>query len=43
MFGEPLAGENTERFSSSSGLCDAVVLKDGDGFAQVAGLAGAAA
>ena len=30
-------------FSSSGGLGDAVVLKDGDGLAEVAGLAGAAA
>lgn len=32
-----------EPFSSSDGLCNAVVLEDDDGLAQVTGLAGAAA
>ncbi|MEV0597437.1 flotillin domain-containing protein, partial [Nonomuraea cavernae] len=32
----------SEPFSPSGGLCDTVILKDGDGLAQVAGLGGAA-
>ncbi|MEU7750152.1 hypothetical protein [Nonomuraea sp. NPDC049158] len=33
----------SDPFSSSDGLCDAVVLKDGDGLAEVASLGWAAA
>ena len=34
---------NNEPISSAGGLSDAVVLQDGDGFDEVAGLGGAAA
>jgi hypothetical protein len=37
-----LSGSYSEPFSSSCGLPDAVVVKDGDGLAEMAGLAPAA-